>query len=152
VGVDRSPPLPADRRRASVKLRRRIRFGVLGLIEHASVAILQNPLDRLSGILLVGADHAARAALDPADGVLATARVVVLVAHTPALVADHPTAFVKRDAVERAAAIADRAEHQATLDQLLVLGGNRATGVIQPVANDAQTTHAPLFVADDLDR
>ncbi len=45
-------------------------------------------LDRLVGVLLVGADHAARAALDPAGAVLARDQLALAVDHPSAVVGD----------------------------------------------------------------
>ena len=57
-------------------------------------------LDRLGRVLLVRADHAARAALDPAGGVDA-AHARRLVEHAAAVVRDHAARLVERHAGER---------------------------------------------------
>ena len=72
--------------------------------------------------------------------------------HAPALVADQPALVVERDAAERHAAVADRAEHEPAGDDLLLARGDGAA-VLDPVLDDADAGHrAVLAVAEDLDR
>ena len=177
--------------------------GVLGRVQLARVAVLDDPGDGVGRVLLVGADHARRAALDPADDVLAdlvlavvgrgrgrrgwrsgpcarrtgcrpaarrgsrstriTSRritsssppLAVLVDHAAALVADQPAALVERDAGQRRAAVADRAQHEAAGDDLLLAGGDGAQAPF--VDLDSLTIadagdRAVLALAEDLDR
>src|SRR3954447_11812158 len=76
----------------------------------------------LLGVLLVGADHAARPALDPTDDVLARDLLAVGAEYPAALVADHAAVVVEGKALERAAPVADRAEHEAALELLALAG------------------------------
>src|SRR5436190_545423 len=76
-------------------------------------------VDRLLRVLLVGADHARRAAFDPADGVVA--REVVArggVDDPPALVRDYAAALVERNPFEPDALVADRAQDEPAFDRL----------------------------------
>ncbi|MDP9346596.1 MAG: hypothetical protein M3P44_12930, partial [Actinomycetota bacterium] len=80
-----------------------------------------------------------------------------LVADAPALVADQPAALVERDAVQRAAAVADRAQHEPALDHLLLTGGHRPHApvvvLVELVDRDAHAGHrAVLALAEDLER
>ena len=52
--------------------------------------------------------------------------VAVVVGHAAAVVADQAAALVERHAGQRAAAVADRAQHQAAVDDLLLAGGDGA--------------------------
>src|SRR3954470_20699501 len=64
VRIDRLPAFPLDGAVRPLGLER-------GLVEGTNVAVLEDLGDRVGGVLLVGADHARGAALDPPDHVLA---------------------------------------------------------------------------------
>ena len=96
------------------------------LVQRAGVRVLEHLGDRIGGVLFVGADHAARAALDPADHVLAAMRALVLVAYPPTDVPDQAASSVERDVVDGPTAIADRAQDQAAVDLLSLISGHRA--------------------------
>ena len=88
VLVDRLPAVPR-RRRPGARVaqpgarspRRRRRAG---LVQPPGLGVLDDPRDGVGRVLLVRADDAARAALDPADDVLAGQRLAVLVADAAA--------------------------------------------------------------------
>src|SRR5581483_3685501 len=84
-----------------------------GAGELAGAGVLEQQLDRLGGVLLVRADHAARAALDPAGGVRA-----ICAENPPPGVRDRAAALVERHAGERNAAVADAPEHEPAGDRL----------------------------------
>src|SRR5438093_1715511 len=136
--VGRAPPQP----RLDVLVARRV---------GQQVGVLDDVRDRLGGALLVGADDAAGAALDPADGVLAAQRPAVFAEDTAVVVGDAAGPGVDRDAGDRLAAVADRAQDEAALEHLLVAGRHGAP-LVDPVVDDAHGAHAALLVAEDLDR
>src|SRR3954454_22025552 len=126
VLVDRPPPLPRDEVRAALgqPLLAGLRAGVGRRVQRARLAVLEDAGDGVGGVLLVGADDARRAALDPADGVLAGGAGAVVADHPAALVADQAAALVERDPGQRQAAVADRAQPQPAGDHLLLIGGD----------------------------
>src|SRR4051795_8800186 len=88
--------------------------------ELPGVGVLDDPGDGVGRVLLVRPDDAARPALDPAHGVLALVRGVLVVEDPAAGVPDDAAALVPRDPRHGAPAVADRAEHQAAGDDLLL--------------------------------
>ena len=75
--------------------------------------VLEQQLDGLGRVLLVRADHAARAALDPAGAVDAAARPRRRRRRTrPPSLGITPRSLVERHAGQRDAAVADAAEHE----------------------------------------
>src|SRR5205085_2949837 len=116
--------LPGDERR-HVLAQPLLALGGIGrrrIVQPTGLGILHYAGDRVGGVLLVRADHAARAALDPAHGVLAGQRRAVVGQDAPALVADQPAALVVGNTRKRVAAVADRAQDQAARDHLLLAG------------------------------
>src|SRR5206468_4118056 len=120
----------------------RVALRALRLAQATRLRVLDQLGDRVGGVLLVRADHARRAALDPADDVLAGDRLAVLGRHAPAVVADQAAALVERHARQRPAAVADRAQHEAALDHLLLARRDRLEVAVlvgfDPVAHYAQ--------------
>ena len=81
----------------------------------------EDRVDGLLGVLLVRADHAGGAALDPADDVLAGEGGPGGGVDDAAVgVGDHAGALVEGDAGEGDAAVADRAEDEARGDRLVL--------------------------------
>src|SRR5918993_5713797 len=89
------------------------------------MCVFEQERDRLRRVLLVGSDHAARPALDPARGVQARLDAA-------ALVGNRPRALVEGDAGQPDAPVADAAEddpagdglpfarpHSAAIDELV---------------------------------
>src|SRR3954471_22135100 len=159
VLVDRPPPLPRAQVRAALgqPLRAGVGAGVGRRVEQAGVAVLEDAGHGVGGVLLVGPDHARRAALDPADDVLAGGLGAVVADHPAAVVADHAAALVERDPGQRQAAIADRAQHEPAGDDLLLVGGDGAQAAarvgLDAVAHHAHAGHrAVLALAEDLHR
>src|SRR3954454_18460672 len=159
VLVDRPPPLPRDEVRAALgqPLLAGLRAGVGRRVQRARVAVLEDAGDGVGGVLLVGADHARRAALDPADGVLAGGAGAVVAGHPAALVADQAAALVERDPGQRQAAVADRAQHEPAGDDLLLVRGHGAQAAarvgLDAVAHHPHAGHrAVLTLAEDLHR
>ena len=128
--------------------RRRRRRSALA-VEHAGLGVLDDLGHRVGGVLLVGADHAARPALDPADRVLAAMRDARLVAHAAAVVADQPARGVEGHVADGPAGVADRAEHEPAADDLL-LAGRRRRG--RPRSGCGRRAGRSPLVAEDLDR
>ena len=154
--VDRLPALPGDRvlavrRRSCLRCRRRTAGS--GVPAAASSRILATVSWR---ILLVGADHAGRAALDPAGHVLAEAMRAGLVDDAAAVVADQATALVERDVAERLPGVADRAEHELRRDLLERSGAARSQRAViardDRVVLDLDRRARARLVAEHLDR
>ena len=82
-----------------------------GVVQQAGLGVLEQAARRLLPVLLVRADHAARAAADPAGHVLAR-DVVLAVDHSPRDVRDRAAALVEGNLRDRDALVADRAQHQ----------------------------------------
>src|SRR4029453_18902622 len=153
-GVDRLPPLEGDvfglalgeqaLDRAAVDRQLRIR-------ELLRLQVLEEAIDRLLSVLLVGADHAGGAPLDPADRVKPGHDLARAVVDPATLIVDQSAAFVERHPVDRHARVADRAQHHAALDRLALAGvdGADAPGVValELVAGH----HDPLHLATPLD-
>ena len=104
--------------------------------------VLEDARNRVGRVLLVGADHAGRPPLDPADHVLRGQRPVVVVHHAPTDIADRPAGGIERHVRQRSAAIADRPDDEPALEELLLAGGNRAA-VLHPVSPDADGGDRP---------
>src|SRR6185437_9322709 len=147
VLVDRLPAPVLDEVHAAVD-EEVLQLAALPL-EQAGCGVLEQPLARLGGVLLVRADDAARPALHPAGGVDARAAVDAALD-----VRDHAAPLVERDVGKRDAAIADAAKHEPARDDfrwvgrlgpdLAVLAGD------EPVADDLDRLDAAL--AEDLHR
>src|SRR5262249_4108058 len=134
--VDRLPALVGDERRAlRVELFGQITLG--GCRELPGAGVLEQQLDRLRGVLLVGADDAARAALDPPGDIRTTGT-----GHAAALVRDRPRLLVERDARAGDALVADARQHDPRRDDLQLTGR----------AGDETALFLDELVADDLDR
>src|SRR5262249_669248 len=118
VPVDRLPALVVDVGEAA-------RLEELGQValsgrEQPRLRVLQDVSGRPRGVFLVGADEAARAALDPAGAVHAFA------AEHPAVgVGDHASVVVERHARQRDAAVADAPQDETARDHLGLAGGDR---------------------------
>src|SRR5439155_22232162 len=101
--------------------------------------VLGQPLDRLGRILLVRADDARRAALDPARAVDAGYGSAALVEDAAAVVADRAAALVEGDVRERDAPVADAAKDEAARDGLALVGADgphvAALGRLEPVVD-----------------
>src|SRR5205085_9219307 len=116
--------------------------------ELSGARILEQELDGLRRVLLVRADHARRAALDPARGVRALGAL-----HTPPVVRDRPAALVERDAGECDALVAHAPQHQPRRDDLGLPGGTGDEPAVlleELVAHDLDPFHPVL--ADDRER
>src|SRR5262249_13035877 len=126
------------------RLRARVRVAALELPRRR---VLEQEVDRLGRVLLVRADHPARAALDPAGAVDARSDAA-------ALVRDRRAALVERHAREGDAEVADAAEHDPARDRLALVRRLRAdTPALvgdQPVADDLDSLD--LLLAEDRDR
>ena len=82
-----------------------------------------------------------------------TERLAVVADDAAALVADRAAGLVERDAGERRAAVADRAQDEPARDDLLVARRARAEVLVDLVAHDAQPgDRAVLAVAEHRDR
>jgi hypothetical protein len=127
VLVDRLPAVPLDDGGGAGAQPRAggLAVGVGQLRQPPGAGVLDDLGDGVGGVLLVRADHAARAALDPADAVLARLRLPVLAAHAAAVVADQAAPEVERDVGERRAAVADRADDEPAGDDLLAVARHR---------------------------
>src|SRR5258705_425362 len=122
--VDRRPAAVDDRAHAALDEQP---IEVLGgsIVPRRVAEVFEQQLDCLRGVLLIGADHAARAALDPPGDVDARGDAAVLVR-------DRSAALVERDARKRDAAVADAAEDDAALEGLRLArrhGAQRAARV-----------------------
>src|SRR6478735_5727914 len=152
--VDRAPAVPRDQIRALLgqELLASFTVAVGGRVELAGLAVLEDAGDGVGRVLLVGADDAGGAALDPADDVFADLVLAALAKDAAAEVADQAAALVEGDAGQRRAAVADRAQDEAAGDDLL-LAGRDGAAVLDPVLDDADAGHATvLALAEDLDR
>ena len=149
MAVDADPALVVDERRlaSADELLERVVADRRRVQQPAGGEVLEQPVDGVVGVLLVGADDAARAPLGPADDVLAAP-------HAPVHVGDQAAAIVERDAVERRAAVADRAKHglRGKLEALVGRArAQRAVGArLERVAREHDRLDAAL--AADLDR
>ena len=97
-----------------------------GRAQQPGRGVLEQELDRLGRVLLVRADHAARAALDPAGAVHARDRHAGVVEHAAAVVPDRRAALVERDARHRRAPVADAPQHEPARDHLALVGRHGA--------------------------
>jgi hypothetical protein len=91
-GVDRLPAAIADDGiglALGKQFLDRAGAGVRGLRNPVRREVLEQVVDRLLGVLLVGPDDPARTPLDPADDVLALDLGALLIEDAAALVADH---------------------------------------------------------------
>src|SRR6185437_16692080 len=135
VRVDRLPARVLDGGDAALH-QQVVELAARGTDELSGLRVLEQQLDRLGRVLLVRADHAARAALDPAG------RVRPLRAgHAPAVVRDRPARLVERHARQHDAAVADAAQDERARNRLAR-------------ADRARDDAAPLLherVVDDLD-
>src|SRR5688572_15524089 len=125
VLVDRLPTAPRDEP-GYPRPHPRLVGALRRLRQPAAGEVVEQRRDGVGRALLVRADHARRASLDPADGVLAAPGRAVLLAHPAAGVADQAAPLVERDARERATAVADRADHEPARDDLVLARGRRA--------------------------
>ena len=110
-GVDRLPALEGHVVRGALveQLHDRHPVGGRGLRKPPPGRVLDELVDGLLRVLLVGPDDAGGPALDPADGVLAGDLVSALGTRDAAtLVWDHAAAVVEGDALEPDALVADR--------------------------------------------
>src|SRR5207244_10400848 len=69
-------------------------------VEPTALGVLKQLADRVGRVLLVGADDARGAALDPTDRVLAGDRLAFVIEDAAAVVADQATLLVERDRSE----------------------------------------------------
>ena len=118
-------------------------IGVVLPPEQPCRSVLEQELHRLGRILLVGADHAARAALDPAGAVHTRYRRARVVQDTADIVPDRRPPVIERNAGHGRAPITDAAQHQPTRNHLALVGGHR----VDPTARIRDQ-----LVPDDLDR
>ena len=86
-----------------------------------------------------------------------TNSAAVVLAHAAAVVADEPAPLVERDPGQRHAAVADRAQDEAALDDLLAAGGHGPHAAVvvrhELVDPDAHAANGAVdSVAEDLER
>src|SRR5205814_4810375 len=128
--VDRRPARVLDDARAALGEEgvdgRGGRFGLS--IEAAGCGVLEEEPDGLGRVLLVRADHAGRAALDPAGAVDA-------VPDATALVRDRAAAVVEGDAGQFDTAVADAAEDEAAGKRLRHVGRHSSLVLVEDVAH-----------------
>src|SRR5918995_71389 len=121
----------------------------------AGLEVLEQAVDGVLGVLLVRAYHSARPAFDPPDPLLPGLVPAAIAGDHPAgLVGDHAAPIVERDAVDRHALVADRAQDEPRLDRLALPG---VAGPERPrlVAMELVAPHHDALdaaVALDLDR
>ena len=128
--IDVQPDVLDDARAALGEQRVDGCCGRLGLwLEPSGGDVLEQELDGLGRVLLVRADHARRAALDPAGAVDA-------VPHAAALVRDRAGALVEGDAGQLDAAVADAAEDEPALERLGLVSRDRALVLVEDVADE----------------
>ena len=139
--VDRLPPGVENRLDPSLG-EQRLECSVPARRQLAGAGVLEQELDSLGRVLLVGADDAARAALDPAGRVQAGL-------DPAALVRNRPGALVERDAGQPHAPVADAAEDDPARDRLALVGRDRAS-VDELVAHEFDRLDRAL--AEDRDR
>ena len=110
--------------------------------------------DRLLGAMLVRADDAGGASLDPARGVDPGHRLLGVVVNHPTLdVRQHPATVVERHTGQLHASVTDRPQDQPGLDLLDLIGTTSEDGltiVRQLVAYEAQSLDSGS--TDDLQR
>ena len=120
----------------------------------ARARVLEQSLDGLGRVLLVGADHAGRAALDPAGAVEARHRCSGLVEDASLDVRNRRGPFVERHAGNPGAAIADAPKDDAARENLASLAGHSANGAalvgLEPVLDELHRLDP--VVAQDRDR
>ena len=152
IGVDRLPARVADVLDAAIDEQLLDRLGGrrrIAPLQQSGARVLEQQLDGLGRVLLVRADHAARAALDPARAVDAGHA-----GDASILVRDRRAPRVERDSGELDAEVADAAEDDAARDRLALvrrLGAHAAVRVgDQPVADHLDRLDA--LVAEDRDR
>src|SRR5690242_3963689 len=109
--VDRLPALPGDRV-LTVRLDHGFDVVRYRLVQPPRGRVLEDLGHGVLRILLVGSDHAGRAALDPARHVLTDLMVSLDVGHASVLVANEPAPLVELDVADRLAGVSDRAEDE----------------------------------------
>src|SRR5918996_689576 len=123
------------------------------LLQAARVQVLQDCVHGLLGVALVGPDDPGRAALDPADGVLAADRLAVLAQDAAALVRHGALALVEGHALHLDSLVADRPEHDVAVELRDGLGGARAQVAVLVLERVAADPDALDPVGpEDLDR
>src|SRR5204863_393132 len=109
-------------------------------LEATCGGVLQQELDRLGRVLLVRADYARRAALDPAGAV--DARL-----DAAALVGDRATLLVENHARQPDAVVADAAEDEPTRQRLVLVRRHGAVVRVELVADELDSLD-PLLAED----
>ena len=148
VLVDQLPVVVGDQLRLALQQPLGQRLGVVGAKSASSRAaqVREQGVDGVLGVLLVGADHAGRSALDPADHVLVAAAL------DPAVgVRDGAAPLVERQPRRRHAAVADRPDHQLRRQLLALAGvlGRHPAVVVRPArcgpARSTRLVPSPLI-------
>src|SRR4051812_20772679 len=152
--VDRLPALEGDVVGLALveqSLDRAAVGGQLRLGDPAGLEVLEEPVDRLLGVLLVRADHARGTALDPADRVEAGDLLAVAVVDGAAVVVDQAAAVIERQPLDRDALVADRTQHHPALDRLALAGVDRADAAVFAALQLVLPDDDPLDLALALD-
>ena len=157
--VDRLPTGPCHGVGGALGIQRRgvVRMGHRRGVERTGLGVFEDPGDGIARVFLVGANYPRRAALDPSHDILAALRTPVFVDDAACLVADQAPALVERNVVNRPAAVADRAQHKAAVDDLFLPGRDSSEpamfGRFYPVLHHPDPGYAAVFaVTKDLNR
>src|SRR5262249_47515660 len=143
-GVDRLPARVRDRGNAALREQLVDRARVVR--EETRTSVLEQELGRLGRVLLVRADHARRAALDPTCAVQTGNGCTRAVDDPASHVRHRPRGFVERGAGERDAVVADAPEDDAAGEHLALVGRHRAHATarvrLQSVVDELDALHA----------